>query len=99
MYFDLAPGYRAAGEARSGHVVEPLRRASGVHGFMPLRDDMLAILVASGPRVAKGGHWPRLKSTQDSASSRIRLRSAAVSPSMPRRLRCGKGAEDIKAAL
>jgi hypothetical protein len=64
LYFDLAPGYRAVGESRSGRVVESLDRPQGVHGFMPLRDDMLAILVASGPRIPRAAQWPRLRSIQ-----------------------------------
>lgn len=64
LYFDFAPGYRGYGESRSGRVVEPLRKPEGVHGFMPLREDMLAILVASGPRLPKNAQWPRLKSIQ-----------------------------------
>lgn len=64
LYFDFAPGYRATSESRSGQIVERLPHAQGVHGFDPLRADMLAILVASGPRLQAGSDWPRLRSTQ-----------------------------------
>lgn len=63
LYFDLAPGYQAA-DLRDGPVVRDLPRARGVHGFLPTREDMLATLVASGPRFTKGGKLPRLRSTQ-----------------------------------
>lgn len=62
LYFDLLPGYRVVD--RGDGVVLRFDAPSGSHGFDPLRRDMLAICVGRGPRLPRGGAWPRLKSVQ-----------------------------------
>jgi hypothetical protein len=63
LYFDLAPGYRAV-DGSGGTVVQTLKRPMGVHGFLPSREDMLAIFIARGPGFAAGGKRPRMKSIE-----------------------------------
>jgi hypothetical protein len=62
LYFDLLPGYRVVD--RGDGVVLRFDAPSGSHGFDPLRRDMLAICVGRGPRLPRGGAWPRLKAVQ-----------------------------------
>jgi hypothetical protein len=61
LYFDLAPGYQASGRAGPA-LIEPLKSPRGVHGFLPSREDMAAILIGRGPRLPKSAKWPRLRS-------------------------------------
>jgi predicted AlkP superfamily pyrophosphatase or phosphodiesterase len=60
LYFDLAPGYTVQDVA--GQLFPQPARMGGNHGFRPDREDMLAVLIAAGPRIAPGTKWPRLKS-------------------------------------
>lgn len=62
LYFDLLPGYRVVD--RGAGLVLRFDAPSGSHGFDPLRRDMLAICVGRGPRLPRGGAWPRLKGVQ-----------------------------------
>ncbi|MBI1790560.1 MAG: alkaline phosphatase family protein [Acidobacteria bacterium] len=48
LYFDLAPGWASS-------------RGPGVHGFLPTRPDMLASLIARGPRLPRGAEWPTVR--------------------------------------
>jgi hypothetical protein len=52
LYFDFAPGYGAS--AREADSVAADVRPRGMHGFLPSRRDMQAILVMRGPRIAPG---------------------------------------------
>ena len=61
LYFDLAPGYQASGRA-GGALIEPLKTPRGVHGFLPTREDMAAILIGRGPRLPKAAQWPSMRS-------------------------------------
>lgn len=60
LYFDLAPGYAASARA-TGPLIESVK-PRGVHGFLPTREDMQAICILSGPGVAPGTNWPRIRS-------------------------------------
>jgi predicted AlkP superfamily phosphohydrolase/phosphomutase len=55
LFLDLAPGYypTTSTSSASSALVERIT-ASGEHGFVPTRRDMLAIFAAYGPRVPKG---------------------------------------------
>ncbi len=60
LYFDLAPRWMAGYSEKA-----PLLSAVdgyGTHGFLPSRDDMLAITIARGPRFPRGATWPRMRS-------------------------------------
>lgn len=59
LYWDLAPGYYFS-KAPDGPLIMRLRMPAGNHGFLPTRKDMLAICIASGPRLPRGGQWPQL---------------------------------------
>ena len=61
LYFDLAPGFQASGRAGTA-LIEPLKIPRGVHGFLPTREDMAAILIGRGPRLPKSAQWPLLRS-------------------------------------
>ena len=60
LYWDLAPGYYFS-HAPDGPLVTTMRMPAGNHGFLPTRADMLAICIAAGPRLPRGGQWPRLR--------------------------------------
>jgi hypothetical protein len=60
LYFDLAPGYRAV-DGGPGPPVQPLRQPVGAHGFLPSREEMLAIFIARGPAFAAGAKRPRMR--------------------------------------
>lgn len=60
LYFDLAPGYYVRDD--KGELFPTLRRPGGNHGYPPDREDMLAVLLAAGPRIRPGTRWPRLRS-------------------------------------
>lgn len=62
LYFDVLPGYSAGWLDSTEPVVET--RPSGVHGFVPSREDMLAICIARGPRFGAGVTLPRIRSIQ-----------------------------------
>jgi hypothetical protein len=64
LYFDLLPGYRAVDRTEGGALTVRFETPSGSHGFDPLRRDMLAICVGRGPRLPRGGRWPRLRAVQ-----------------------------------
>ncbi len=59
LYFDFAPGYGASARASGPLVADVSPR--GVHGFLPTRRDMHAILIATGPRVPAGVLWPEIR--------------------------------------
>lgn len=61
LYFDLAPGYQASGRA-GGPLIQPLKTPRGVHGFLPTREDMMAILIGRGPRLPNSAEWPPMRS-------------------------------------
>jgi hypothetical protein len=60
LYFDLQPGYYVRDAV--GEIFPTLDEPAGNHGFRPDRDDMLAVLFATGPRLKPGTKWPRLRS-------------------------------------
>jgi hypothetical protein len=60
LYFDLQPGYYVRDAV--GEIFPPLDKPAGNHGFRPDREDMLAVLFATGPKLKPGTQWPRLKS-------------------------------------
>jgi hypothetical protein len=62
LYFDVLPGYAASDLKGDDVVVE--RGAGGTHGFLPSRDDMLAICVARGPGFRPGAKLPLIRSIQ-----------------------------------
>jgi hypothetical protein len=61
LYFDLAPGWNVY-NGREGALFPALIQPRGVHGFLPTREEMLAICVARGPKLPRGAEWPRLRS-------------------------------------
>jgi hypothetical protein len=60
LYFDLAPGYQASGRVEP-ELITKLDGARGVHGFLPSREDMLAICILTGPKARAGARWPRMR--------------------------------------
>jgi hypothetical protein len=62
LYFDLLPGYAAGWPKGDDLILET--QTGGTHGFLPTRDDMLAICVARGPRFSAGAMLPRIRSIQ-----------------------------------
>jgi hypothetical protein len=60
LYYDLRPGWSSFSSSRAGLLAD--NRPTGTHGFLPTRDDMLAILVASGPAISPKQQWPRMPS-------------------------------------
>lgn len=61
IYFDLAPAYGVT-EKSTTQLVTRRRAPSGDHGFLPLRDDMLATFTARGPKFPRGKTIPRIHS-------------------------------------
>ncbi|MCS7044547.1 MAG: alkaline phosphatase family protein [Bryobacteraceae bacterium] len=59
LYFDFAPGHGPAGRAQAEVIAEGPAR--GMHGFLPTRRDMQAILVMTGPRIAAGSTLPQIR--------------------------------------
>ncbi|AMY07142.1 Type I phosphodiesterase / nucleotide pyrophosphatase [Luteitalea pratensis] len=57
--FDARAGYMLSAGLGDGPVVRRRQRSTGEHGFLPTRPDMQGILIAAGPRIPKGGRWPR----------------------------------------
>jgi hypothetical protein len=62
LYFDVLPGYSAGLPKGEDLVVETA--PSGVHGFVPSRDDMLAMCMVRGPRFRAGATLPRIRAIQ-----------------------------------
>lgn len=62
LYFDVLPGYSAGSPKSDDLIIET--KPSGVHGFVPSRDDMLAICIVRGPRFRAGSSLPRIRSIQ-----------------------------------
>ncbi|MDX2152289.1 MAG: alkaline phosphatase family protein [Bryobacteraceae bacterium] len=60
LYFEYARGYSFTRD-KDAPVVGRAEAPLGNHGFLPTRADMLAILIGRGPRLPKGGTWPRVK--------------------------------------
>lgn len=63
LYFDLAPGYAASGRPNPA-VFETMAHPRGVHGFVPVRPEMLAVCILRGPKVKAGTKWGRIRSIQ-----------------------------------
>ncbi|MGC8882048.1 MAG: alkaline phosphatase family protein [Bryobacteraceae bacterium] len=59
LYFDFAPGTGPAPRGQRELFAEGPAR--GMHGFLPTRRDMQAILVLSGPRIAPGTALPEIR--------------------------------------
>lgn len=59
LYFDFAPGHGPAGRGQEEILAEG--RARGMHGFLPTRRDMQAILIVAGPRIRPGTMLPEIR--------------------------------------
>jgi hypothetical protein len=61
LYFDFLPGFSASADL-TGRPVEKMEVPRGVHGFYPLRPDMLSSLIGRGPKLPQAAAWPRRRS-------------------------------------
>jgi predicted AlkP superfamily phosphohydrolase/phosphomutase len=83
LFVDLAPGYYTSGSFGGGQLVT-VTPPSGNHGFLPTRDDMLAICLAWGPDIPSGARWPQARSI-DIAPTVLKLLGLPVAGDLPGR--------------
>jgi hypothetical protein len=78
----LRPGFVPSARP-AAEIVMPTR-ASGNHGFVPTRRDMLAVLGAWGPRIPARSEWPRA-SALDVVPTALDLLGLPADPALPGR--------------